>query len=72
MNGSLAKNKTNRSDIFRRYPMVRTTGYFRASHAAERWMQVADAGDSLVGDYGDNPLWLFKAYHQDYASELSK
>jgi phospholipase C len=33
--------------------------------------EVGDAGGSFVGDYGDNPLWLFKAYHQDYASELS-
>jgi phospholipase C len=24
-----------------------------------------------VGDYGDNPLWLFDAYHADYGSELS-
>jgi phospholipase C len=34
--------------------------------------EVGDAGGSFVGDYGDNPLWLFKAYHQDYASELSE
>ncbi|WP_143265555.1 alkaline phosphatase family protein, partial [Amycolatopsis lexingtonensis] len=34
--------------------------------------EVGDASGSFVGDYGDNPLWLFQAYHQDYTSELSR
>ncbi|MDT8913642.1 phosphocholine-specific phospholipase C [Amycolatopsis sp. PS_44_ISF1] len=31
-----------------------------------------DKNPPFIGDYGDNPLWLFNAYHQDYASELSR
>ena len=34
--------------------------------------EVGDASGSFVGDYGDNPLWLFQNYHADYTSELSK
>ncbi|MCU1681470.1 MAG: phospholipase phosphocholine-specific [Amycolatopsis sp.] len=31
-----------------------------------------DEGKPFVGDYGDNPLWLFQAYHDNYDSDLSK
>ncbi|GAA3435007.1 phosphocholine-specific phospholipase C [Kutzneria kofuensis] len=31
-----------------------------------------DGAHPFVGDYGDNPLWLFEQYHHDYDSELSK
>ncbi|GAA0626859.1 phospholipase C, phosphocholine-specific [Kutzneria viridogrisea] len=35
--------------------------------------EVGDNGSHpFVGDYGDNPLWLFDAYHKDYNSELSQ
>jgi phospholipase C len=30
--------------------------------------EVGDIGGSYVGDYGDNPLWLFQAYHDALAS----
>ncbi|MCW2522488.1 MAG: phospholipase phosphocholine-specific [Frankiales bacterium] len=30
--------------------------------------EVGDGSDGYVGDYGDNPLWLFQAYHDALAS----
>ncbi|HEY3630525.1 MAG TPA: alkaline phosphatase family protein, partial [Jatrophihabitantaceae bacterium] len=30
--------------------------------------EVGDGSDGFVGDYGDNPLWLFQAYHDALAS----
>ncbi len=30
--------------------------------------EVGDGSDGYVGDYGDNPLWLFHAYHDALAS----
>jgi phospholipase C len=30
--------------------------------------EVGDGTDGYVGDYGDNPLWLFQAYHDALAS----
>ena len=30
--------------------------------------EVGDGDDGWVGDYGDNPLWLFQAYHDALAS----
>lgn len=30
--------------------------------------EVGDGDDGYVGDYGDNPLWLFRAYHDALAS----
>jgi phospholipase C len=30
--------------------------------------EVGDGADGYVGDYGDNPLWLFQAYHDALAS----
>jgi phospholipase C len=30
--------------------------------------EVGDGANGLVGDYGDNPLWLFTAYHDSLAS----
>src|ERR1700712_2779606 len=30
--------------------------------------EVGDGANGYVGDYGDNPLWLFKAYHDALAS----
>jgi phospholipase C len=30
--------------------------------------EVGDGADGYVGDYGDNPLWLFKAYHDSLTS----
>jgi phospholipase C len=30
--------------------------------------EVGDGNDGYVGDYGDNPLWLFQAYHDALAS----
>jgi phospholipase C len=36
--------------------------------------EVGDDQDEhpFLGDYGDNPLWLFHRYHADYDSELSR
>jgi phospholipase C len=34
--------------------------------------EVGDGSDGYVGDYGDNPLWLFQAYHDALASTNPK
>ncbi len=34
--------------------------------------EVGDGADGYVGDYGDNPLWLFQAYHDALASSDPK
>ncbi|HEX4222384.1 MAG TPA: phospholipase C, phosphocholine-specific, partial [Pseudonocardiaceae bacterium] len=34
--------------------------------------EVGDGNDGWVGDYGDNPLWLFHAYHDALASSDPK
>ena len=34
--------------------------------------EVGDGADGWVGDYGDNPLWLFHAYHRALASSDPK
>ncbi|WP_370945445.1 phosphocholine-specific phospholipase C [Amycolatopsis sp. cg5] len=47
-----------------------TTYPERLQAAGISWQVYAndEQGDGYVGDYGDNPLWLFKAYHDALAS----
>jgi len=60
-------------------PVFRWTTYpERLQDAGVSWKVYAnkevgdDGAHPFVGDYGDNPLWLFDAYHRDYGSDLSK
>jgi phospholipase C len=55
-------------------PVYRWTTYpERLQAAGVSWQvyandEVGDGDDGWVGDYGDNPLWLFQAYHDALAS----
>lgn len=47
-----------------------TTYPERLQQAGISWQVYADShsGNAFLGDYGDNPLWLFRAYHDAAAS----
>src|SRR6202000_3143317 len=55
-------------------PVYRWTTYpERLQAAGVTWQvfandEVGDGADGWVGDYGDNPLWLFQAYHDSLNS----
>ncbi|HWD02246.1 MAG TPA: phospholipase C, phosphocholine-specific [Amycolatopsis sp.] len=59
-------------------PVYRWTTYpERLQSAGISWQvyandEVGDGEDGYVGDYGDNPLWLFQAYHDALASSDPK
>ncbi|WP_432848582.1 phosphocholine-specific phospholipase C [Amycolatopsis sp. CA-161197] len=59
-------------------PVYRWTTYpERLQAAGISWQvyandEVGDGADGYVGDYGDNPLWLFQQYHDALASSDPK
>jgi phospholipase C len=59
-------------------PVYRWTTYpERLQAAGVSWQvyanhEVGDGNDGWVGDYGDNPLWLFQQYHDALASSDPK